>query len=100
MKEKIKVLADFLKIKASEIEQVTWRDNCFTPNYDNAKKALETICNMYESANDFLYEVIDNRIGFDEFIKMAVKTDGRGHFIAFYDGLEHYSNGYYIYRID
>lgn len=29
MKEKIKVLADFLKIKASEIEQVTWRDNCF-----------------------------------------------------------------------
>lgn len=71
-----------------------------TENYDNAKKAVIAICNMYEAANNFLYEVIDNRIGFDKFIKMAVKIDGRGHFIATYDDVEHYCNGYYIYRID
>ena len=40
---------------------------------------------------------------FDHFVDEAIATDGRGHFMSSYDGLEHEVNingtDYYIYKI-
>ena len=52
---------------------------------------------LCESANTIVKSFINNYK--DEFIADAIESDGRGHFISFYDGEEHEVNGYYIYRI-
>lgn len=36
----------------------------------------------------------------DEFVQDAIEADGRGHFLALYDGEEHEVGNYYIYRIN
>jgi hypothetical protein len=36
----------------------------------------------------------------DEFIQDAIDSDGRGHFLSYYDGEETEINDYYIYRIN
>jgi len=51
------------------------------------------------------YDAIRSMIqDFDEFVEAAVKADGRGHFLSFYDGNEHEvtvnDTTYYIYRVN
>lgn len=58
------------------------------------QKVLEELC---EDANELVYALLDD---FDDFVESAVACDGRGHFIARYDGYENELNGYYIYRVD
>jgi predicted nuclease of restriction endonuclease-like RecB superfamily len=54
----------------------------------------------YEDANEPLTRLIED---VDHFVDDAVRADGRGHFIATYDGHENYEtiNGttYYIYKV-
>lgn len=50
---------------------------------------------MCESANAIVKALIRD---IDEFITDAIDEDGRGHFLATYDGEENYENGYYIYQ--
>lgn len=50
-----------------------------------------------EDVNDSFLAMIDD---FDAFVEDAVSTDGRGHFLATYDGVEHECGDYYVYRIN
>jgi hypothetical protein len=36
----------------------------------------------------------------EKFINEAIASDGRGHFISYYDGHEHEENGLFIYRLN
>lgn len=56
------------------------------------RKMQETLC---ESANPLVEALIGD---IDQFVYDAVEADGRGHFISFYDGEEHESENFYIYR--
>lgn len=57
-----------------------------------------------ESANDTIKLLIIGDL--DDFINDAIKADGRGHFLSYYDGVEHEildpdtHKYYYIYRIN
>lgn len=53
--------------------------------------------NQYENANDTIFALIND---IDKFIKAAISSDGRGHFITSYDGEEIEQGEYYIYRMD
>jgi hypothetical protein len=50
---------------------------------------------LSEDANDLLKAMITD---FDEFVEDAISADGRGHFLAGYDGEENEQDEYYIYR--
>ena len=70
------------------IEQSVW---AFTPSFLSAhtnvsEEAIKKIQELYEGANDALAEMIKD---FDDFVDDAVACDGRGHFLAGYDGVEH-----------
>lgn len=53
-----------------------------------------------ESANDSILALIKKTDGgLDGFVKEAVLSDGRGHFLSRYDGDENEENGFFIYRI-
>lgn len=56
------------------------------------RKMQETLC---ESANPLVEALIGD---IDQFVYDAVEADGRGHFISSYDGEEHESENFYIYR--
>ena len=56
------------------------------------KEMQSRIC---ESANELVYALIDN---FDEFCEDAIREDGRGNFLSWYDGEEYKSDNFYIYR--
>lgn len=53
-----------------------------------------------ESANDAIVALIEKTCGMDEFVKSAISSDGRGHFLAGYDGNENDSadGAFVIYR--
>mgnify|MGYP003140112926 CR=1 FL=1 len=90
------------------IEQTLW---AFTPSFLSAhtnvsEEAIKKIQELYEGANDALAEMIKD---FDEFVEDAIACDGRGHFLAFYDGnenevtyksIDNVETDYYIYRRD
>ena len=61
---------------------------------ESLRYAQENCC---ESANGLVRALIDDM---DEFVENAIGADGRGHFIADYDGVENEQDGYYIYRVD
>jgi hypothetical protein len=50
---------------------------------------------LCEDANELVKAMIED---FDEFVNDAIEADGRGHFLAGYDGQENEEDGYYIYR--
>jgi hypothetical protein len=54
---------------------------------------------MCESANDAIMACIDHTCGFDSFVRDAIDLDGRGHFLAFYDGEEIELTNAYAYKI-
>lgn len=58
----------------------------------------------YESSNEAILKLIQKTCGIDRFVEEAIDTDGRGHFLATYDGDEILirSDGkdYYLYRVD
>jgi rRNA-processing protein FCF1 len=60
-------------------------------------KKLQELC---EGSNKAIRTLIKD---FDHFVDEAIATDGRGHFMSSYDGLEHEVNingtDYYIYKI-
>ena len=71
-----------------EIEQMVW---AFNPSFlcahtNVSEEAIKKIQELYEGANDALAEMIKD---FDAFVEDAVACDGRGHFLAGYDGVEH-----------
>lgn len=64
--------------------------------YDDFIDSLKIVqSRQAESANGLVLALIDD---LDEFIDDAIGADGRGHFIALYDGGENEQDGYFIYR--
>lgn len=57
---------------------------------------LETLC---DDANPIVEALIGGVDGIGDFVSDAIDSDGRGHFISLYDGEEHESGDYFIYRI-
>lgn len=66
---------------------------------DIPQEAIEAIQEKYEASNPILLKLIKDK---NDFIQDAISSDGRGHFISFYDGEEDEQvvNGtmYFIYR--
>jgi len=61
---------------------------------------FELLADKCESSNEAILSMIKDQ---DEFVKDAISSDGRGHFISCYDGNEHEINVdneyFYIYQI-
>ena len=68
---------------------------------DSLRLMQEKSC---ESANDFVLSLVEKTCGIDKFVDSAISADGRGHFLASYDGEEvevEDDYGYlYIYRLN
>jgi len=60
-------------------------------------EALQPQC---ESANDPILACIEKTCGIDEFVEDAISADGRGHFIAGYDGHETDIGDLVMFRIN
>ena len=82
-----------------DIKQSIWAFNSsflsfYTDVNEDIIKSVQGHC---ESSNDMLLNSIKDIRGF---INDAIATDGRGHFISYYDGHEHEENELFIYRLN
>ena len=69
-----------------------------TDEYNSAVESLEEAqSRCCESANGLVKALINDM---DEFVEDAINADGRGHFLAQYDGNENEQDDFYIYRVD
>ena len=59
------------------------------------ENVFETLQELSEGANEAVLSLIDD---FDHFVDDAILSDGRGHFLASYDGAEEEYSNYFIYR--
>lgn len=92
---------------ADEIRETLWAFNpsfildhsVIAENYnDKVSIALgKMLVELCEGANELVFAIIED---IDDFVEDAVMSDGRGHFLADYDGYEHEQGNYYIYRVD
>ncbi len=78
----------------------------FNPSFlsyhtDTDEEVFKLLQDKCEGSNDAILRMIKDK---DYFVEDAINSDGRGHFISFYDGEEHeqYINNdfYYCYRIN
>jgi hypothetical protein len=53
-----------------------------------------------EGANDALLALVEKTCGLESFVESAISADGRGHFLASYDGEESEEGEFFIYRIN
>jgi hypothetical protein len=53
-----------------------------------------------EGCNDFFKAIIKGTCGLDKFVEDAIEADGRGHFLAYYDGEENEQGDCFIYRVN
>lgn len=82
--------ADFILKHTAVYEETTDREDA------EIIKALRMVQgSICESANALVKALI---VDIDAFIEDAVDADGRGHFLATYDGEENESGDFYIYR--
>lgn len=82
--------ADFILEHSEATKGMTDRE------YEETEKALKMVqSSMCESCNALVGALISD---LQQFIVDAIDADGRGHYIASYDGEEHESGEFYIYR--
>jgi len=82
-----------------EIEEMVW---AFTPSFLSAhtgvdEEVFEALADRCEDNNDSFKRMIKD---FDAFVEDAVRSDGRGHFLAGYDHEEHYCDWQTVERKD
>jgi len=56
---------------------------------------IEKLQSLYEDSNEAIFSLIKD---FDHFVDDAILSDGRGHFLASYDGAEEEYLNHFIYR--
>lgn len=56
---------------------------------------IEKLQSLSEDSNEAIFLLIKD---FDHFVDDAILSDGRGHFLASYDGVEEEYSNYFIYR--
>lgn len=92
----------------SRIEEDIWAfnaefilDECGIDHNETVISSLQEIQNRCcESCNMFFLSLIENTCGLDSFVQEAISCDGRGHFLASYDGEENETDSYYVYRLN
>lgn len=87
----------------SEIEYMLWAFNAsWLASYTGLHEAVfEALAGGYENSNEAIMALINNAGSMDEFAQECIDADGRGHFVANYDGEEiELENGYYAYRVN
>lgn len=67
----------------------------YTKSLEDAISQMQA--NLCENANDIVAAMVDD---VEEFCDDAIIADGRGHFIAWYDGEEIETKNFFIYRIN
>mgnify|MGYP006892932142 FL=1 len=74
----------------------------FLASYTGLHKAVfEALAEGYETSNEAIMALINNAGSMDEFVQESIDADGRGHFVANYDGEEiELENDYYAYRVN
>ncbi len=79
------------------IKDSVWAFNSsFLASHSKAdEKVFEILAEQCESSNEAVLSLIDD---FDHFVDDAILSDGRGHFLATYDGAEEEYSNYFIYR--
>ena len=85
----------------SNIKEVLWT---FNPDFLAAqtglsKRLFEVLVSQQESFSEDILRLIELTCGLDKFVKAAIEADGRGSFLAHYDGYEGEHGRYFIYRI-
>ena len=61
-----------------------------------SEQALQHIL-FSENAIPIIEKLLGNQL--DDFIESAINCDGRGHFLASYDGVENEEDNYFIYKL-
>ena len=87
----------------SEIENTLWAfDASWLASYTGLHKAVfEALAEGYENSNEAIMVLINNAGSMDDFVQECIYADGRGHFVANYDGEEiELENDYYAYRVN
>ena len=79
------------------IKDSVWAFNSsFLASHSKAdEKVFQILAEQCESSNEAVLSLIDD---FDHFVEDAIMSDGRGHFLNFYDGAEEEYSNYFIYR--
>lgn len=78
------------KLVTEYIEDSLWAFNSdFLSSVTGFDKSIfEGIIKLYEDGNEAIESLIRTSCGMDEFVSKAVSADGRGNFLASYDGQE------------
>ena len=81
-----------------DIKQSIWAFNSSFLSFhtDINEDIIKSVQEHCESSNDMLLNSIKD---IEKFINEAIASDGRGHFISYYDGHEHEENDLFIYRL-
>jgi hypothetical protein len=79
------------------IKDSVWAFNSsFLASHSKAdEKVFQILAEQCESSNEAVLSLIDD---FDHFVDDAILSDGRGHFLASYNGVEEEYSNYFIYR--
>ena len=86
-----------------EIENMLWAfSSDFLASYTGLHKAVfDSLAEGYERSNEAITALINNAGSMDEFVQESIDADGRGHFVANYDGEEiELEDDYYAYRVN
>lgn len=75
-------------------------DNLNSKFRDANRDTLEEIVKLAQEKCEDGNEIILGMITKRSFVDEAIQCDGRGHFLATYDGEENEQDSYYIYRIN
>jgi len=82
-----------------DIKQSIWafRSSFISMHTRIDEEIIKSVQEHCESSNDMLLNSIKD---IEKFINEAIASDGRGHFISYYDGHEHEENDLFIYRLN
>lgn len=84
------------------IKESVWAFNAsFLSDYTGLPEEMfRAVQDKCEGANDAILQCIEQGGGLETFVEEAIASDGRGHFLAGYDGEENEEGDFYIYRIN
>tara|TARA_R100001443_G_scaffold87833_1_gene94380 strand:+ start:678 stop:1097 length:420 start_codon:yes stop_codon:yes gene_type:complete len=82
-----------------DIKQSIWAFNSSFLSFHTGinEDIIKLVQEHCESSNDMLLNSIKD---IQKFINEAIVSDGRGHFISYYDGNEHEQDDLFIYRLN
>lgn len=72
-------------------------EHCKKLDFVYSKDLQKIQAEQCENCNRLIEALIDD---IDEFVEDAIDTDGRGHFISWYDGEEQETEHFFVYRMN